>query len=115
MNIENREKTFTLIKDQYFMIDNNYDSLFNACTTKDEKRILKRNYMASRTNYRKSLNLIFDENDPVINELTNELSKLEERIKNDIKKKRKALNVMKMISDAVKIASNIIIMITNLS
>ncbi len=114
MKKENETKVFKLIKEQYFRIDKNYDSLFNACKTEEEKNNFKNDYMIARANHRKSLNLNFNENDPVIKNLTEELGKLEKRIEKDIKNTENALNVMKMISEAVRIASSIIVMAMSL-
>ena len=108
------EKTFDLIKDQYFTIDKNYDSLFDSCKTDEEKKNFKRDYLIARANYRKGLNISFDENDPIINDLTGQLKKLNEKIEKEIKNTGNAMNVLTMISESVKIASSIIVMVMSL-
>lgn len=109
-----KKDAFTLIKDQYFRLDKNYDLLFKACKNEDEKKKLKRDYVISRSNYRKCLNLKFDDNDPIVKDLTNELKKLEDKIEGNIKNVNKALNVLKMISEAVRLASSIVILVMSL-
>ena len=108
------ENVFDLIKEQYFAIDKNYDALFTSCKTDEERKNFKRDYLIARANYRKSLNLSFDENDPIINDLTEELKKLNEKIEKEIKNIGSALNVLTMISESVKIASSIIVMVMSL-
>ena len=105
---------FSLIKDQYFRLDKNYDLLFKACKTEKDKLNLKRDYIIARSNYRKSLNLKFDKNDPIVVYLTADLSILEDRIKKDIKNLQKALNVLNMISESVRLASSIVVLVMSL-
>ena len=106
---------FETIKEQYFTIDTHYDFLFGNCKSDEEKKNFKRDYIIARSNYRKSLNLNFDENDPVISGLVVDLQRLNDRIKKDIESLDKVTNILSAISESVKIASSIIVIVLSFS
>jgi hypothetical protein len=105
---------FNLIKERYFQLDKDFDLMMTACKSDDEKKQLKQDYIISRANYRKSLNLNFEENDPIVKDLTGQLAKLEDRINKDIKNLGITANIFNMISESVKIASSIIVVVMSL-
>jgi hypothetical protein len=105
---------FEIIKDQYFTLDTHYDQLYSNCMSDEEKAGLKRDYIIARSNYRKSLNLNFDENDSVVKGLIDELDKLNDRIKKDIESLDKVTDILSAISESVKIASSIIVLVISL-
>ena len=104
---DKEQSAFALIKEIYFQIDNNIDSLLEACNNDEEKKQLKHDLLIARANYRKSLNISFDQNDPVIKDMTKKLCEIEKRIKKDMEGLEIASNVFMMISEAVKIANSI--------
>jgi hypothetical protein len=105
---------FNLIKERYFQLDKDFDLMMSACKNDEEKKQLKQDYIISRANYRKSLNLNFEENDPIVKDLTGQLAKLEDRINKDIKNLGITANIFNMISESVKIASSIIVVVMSL-
>ena len=107
------DDVFSMIEKRYFQLDREFDKLLSACKSEDEKKELKRDYIIARSNYKKSMNLTFDQNDPIIKELTGELSSIEKRIEKDIKVLQNAGSVLKMISESVKIASSIIVTVSS--
>ena len=104
---DKEQSAFALIKEVYFQIDNNIDRLLEACNNDEEKKQLKHDLLIARANYRKSLNISFDQNDPVIKDMTKKLGEIEKRIKKDMEGLEIASNVFMMISEAVKIANSI--------
>jgi hypothetical protein len=111
---KNGPDALTLISDRYFELDRNFNKLLAVCKTEEEKAALKRDYIIARSNYRKSVNLVLDQNDPIISEMLSELETLENKIKKDIENINKASNVLKMLSESVKIASSIIVIALSL-
>lgn len=105
------DKTFLLIKERYFHLDKNFNKLLGLCKTSEEKKNLKLDYETARSNYRKGLNLNFESNDGVLKELKKELERLEKRIGKDIKNIDNIQNVFKMISESVRVASAIIVVV----
>ncbi len=106
--------TFTLIRDRYFKLDIDFENLLLNCKTEEEKKNLKTDYIISRANFRKALNLCFDENDPIVNDLIKKLEDLEKRIEKEIHNLNNISNVLKMISESVRIASTIIVMVMSI-
>jgi hypothetical protein len=43
------------------------------------------NYIIARSNYRKSVNLVFDQNDPIVSKIVSELETLEKKIKKTLR------------------------------
>ena len=105
---ENIDNAFALIKDRYFQLDNDYDLMLNACKSDDEKKQLKLDYTTARDNYKKSLNLNFEVDNQTVDDLTDKLSEVEERINNDIKNLGITSAIFNLISESVQIASSII-------
>jgi len=105
---------FILIKDRYFQLDKDFDLMMNACTSDEEKKQLKQDYIISRANYRRSLNLNFEENDPIVKDLCDKLGAVEERISKGIKNLGITSNILIMITESVKIASSIIVVVSSL-
>lgn len=114
MKKEKEENAFYLIKERYFQLDNDFDRLITACNNEEEKKQLRQDYIIARANYRKGLNLSFELNDPIVKDLTKKLGEIENRIKKDIEGLEIASNIFKMISESVKIASSIIVLVMSL-
>lgn len=112
---EKLDNAFALIKDRYFQLDNDYEQLELACKTEDEMNQLKQDYSTARDNYKKSLNLNFEVNNPTVDDLTDKLSKVEDRINNDIKNLGITSAIFNLISESVQIASSIIEVIMSLA
>ena len=60
------------------------------------------------------MNLEFDNNDPIIKDLSDELEKLEKKIEKDIEIVSNTAKVLKLLSESVKIASSIIVIAMSL-
>ena len=112
---ENNDNAFTLIKNRYFQLDNDYEQLELACKNESEMDQLKQDYSTARDNYKKSLNLNFEVNNPTVDDLIDKLSKVEERINNDIKNLGITSAIFNLISESVQIAGNIIEVIMSLA
>ena len=111
---EKEDQVFSIIKNIYFRLDKDYEKLEALCKTDAEKKMLKNDYVIARANYRKSMNLDFSVNDKAVKDMIKELKKLDERITKDIENMDKISAVFKIISEAVKMASSIIVVVMNL-
>ena len=96
-------------------MDNDYEQLEFACKNESEMNQLKLDYTTARDNYKKSLNLNFEANNSTVQDLTDKLSKVEERINNDIKNLGITSAIFNLITESVSIASNIIQVILTLA
>jgi len=113
-NEEKKNEAFSIIKNLYFKPDKDYEKLEALCKTDAEKKQLKNDYVIARANYRKSMNLNFAVNDKAVKDMIKELKKLDERITKDIENMDKISAVFKIISEAVKMASSIIVVVMSL-
>ena len=95
-------------------MDKDYEKLEALCKKDEEKKQLNNDYVIVRINYRKSMDLNFAINDKTIKDMIKELKKLDERITKDIENMDKISAVFKIISEAVKMASSIIIVVMSL-
>ena len=98
----------------YFRQDKDYEKLEVLCKTDADKKQLKNDYVIARVNYRKSMNLNFAVNDKAVKDMVKELKKLDKRITNDIENMDKISAVLKIISEALKMVSSIIIVVMSL-
>jgi hypothetical protein len=99
--------SFRTLKEQYFLLDRNFNKLFSACPDA-ERDHLRRDYVNARDNFWEARNRIFQENDPLVEQLNRELTTVQGEIKKELKKLTNIVAVLGLITRAVRLGSSLV-------
>jgi hypothetical protein len=102
--------SFKALKDQYFLLDRNFNKLFAACATAAQQNELPRDYVNSRDNFWEARNRIFSDNDPLVQKLSSELKDSTDQITDMLQKLQDIAKVLNLITAAVRLGSSLITM-----
>jgi methyl-accepting chemotaxis protein len=102
--------SFKSLKDQYFLLDRNFNKLFAACTNAAQQDELRRDYVNSRDNFWEARNRIFSENDPQVKKLTKELSDSTDTINGMLQNLQNITKILNTITGAVRLGSSLVTM-----
>jgi len=105
------QKAFEMIKNRYFQLDKDFDTLLNKCENDLQKQELRENYQQARNNYKKIMNKAFNDNSEEIKNLTKKLEDAEKKIDKALEVKENMDNVIKAVSISVGIANKIVGMV----
>lgn len=105
--------SFTNIKNLYFLVDRNFNVLFNSCTSDTERQLLRQLYVIARDNFWEARNRIFIENDPIVTSMNSQLSAINKKITAMITSYQTAEDILNAISSGVKLASSLIVIGSN--
>lgn len=100
--------SFKNLKDQYFLLDRNFNKAFDACTTDDERNRFKRDYVNSRDNFWEARNRIFLENDPLVTEISEDLKKSNDTINEMLSDLKDIPTILNTITAGVRLGSSLI-------
>lgn len=103
-----QSESFENLEEQYLFLDRNFNRLFAACTTDDQKNQLRRAYVNARDNFWEARLRIFMENDPLVEELNSQLKAAKERIEDMLGNLKQIVQVLNTITAAVQLGSSLI-------
>lgn len=103
-------QSFKSLKDQYFLLDRNFNKLFAACTTAAQRDELRSDYVNSRDNFWEARKRIFAENEPLVKQLNKELQDTKDQIDKMLQNLKNIPQVLKVITAAVRLGSSLITM-----
>lgn len=101
--------SFKNLKDQYFLLDRNFNKLFAAGTAAQQNQ-LRRDYVNSRDNFWEARNRVFAENDPLVKSLNQELKASTTQIQGLLSSLQNITKVLNLITGAVRLGSSLITM-----
>lgn len=101
-------KSFKNLKEQYFTIDQNFNKAFSECENETQKNQLRRAYVSSRDNFWEARRRIFIEDDPLVEQINNDLEKANDAIKEMLADLRDIVVTLDTISSGVKLGSSLI-------
>lgn len=102
--------SFKSLKDQYFLLDRNFNKLFSACTTGAQQDQLRRDYVNSRDNFWEARERIFAENEPLVKELNAEMKAAKDQISTMLTNLQNISQILNVITGAVRLGSSLITM-----
>ena len=101
-------ESFKNLKEQYFTIDRNFNRTFGECENDTQKNQLRRAYTTSRDNFWEARRRIFIEDDPLVEQINDELKKTNEVIKEMLADLHDIVQTLDTISSGVKLGSTLI-------
>ncbi len=102
-------QSFKNLKDQYFLLDRNFNKLFAACNAAQQDQ-LRRDYVNSRDNFWEARNRVFAENDPLVKTLNKELKDSTDLINGMLSNLKNIAKILNLITGAVRLGSSLITM-----
>src|ERR1041385_7827183 len=96
-----------VLRDQYFLWRQNFEDLFNACQTDDQRDELRRRFATSRRNYQLSINKIFNESDQEVEDLIVRMKDGTDAINSSLQNLQNLVSVLSVITAAVKVGSSL--------
>ena len=100
--------SFQILKDQYFLLEDNFNRLFLACRTDEERDRLRRDYVNARDNFWEARNRVFSDNDPHVQGLAQELKETRAKIDGMLASLQDVGTLLQAITAAVRLGSSLI-------
>ena len=101
---------FRALKELYFALDKNFNKLFDACETDEQKDMLRQQYVNARDNFWEARNRVFISNDPQVKELISELQEATATIQELLEELEEIAKVLDLIKGAVCLGSSLVTM-----
>ena len=98
---------FQCLKETYFTLDVNFNDLFAACQTDDEKNMLRTDYVAARNNFLTAQNKILSDDEPMVKDLVAQIQAAQSQINNELQNLQDVASLLKVITVAVNIGSKL--------
>ncbi len=105
-----QETSLELLEKQYFFINRNRAKLLDACTTQAQRNEVWRDWTTARDNFHEAQNRIFIENDPIVEQLNEDLQKAQEKIESMTNNLQNIVKTIDVITAGVRLASSLIIL-----
>ncbi|HEY5523225.1 MAG TPA: hypothetical protein VIK21_08545 [Desulfuromonadaceae bacterium] len=103
-----QENTFDDLQRLYFMLDINFNRLFAKCETDKQRDQLRAAYVNARDNFWESRKRVFQENDPIVKSLIDDLKAAQKQTERFLKNLKDIVETLKVITAAVNIGSSLI-------
>lgn len=100
--------TFAMLQKQYFYLDQNFNRLFAATTTDDERDALRTDYVQSRDNYWKARGQRFNDDDPMVQELQQKVTDAQQRIETAGQRLDDIAGFLDLVTNAVNLGSRLV-------
>lgn len=95
------------LEDQYFVLRQNFEDVFDACQTEVQRDELRRRFATSRRNYQLSINKLFNESDQEVEDLLVQMKDATEQINASLQGLQNIVAVLGVITAAVKVGSTL--------
>lgn len=105
-----QESSLETLEKQYFFINRNRRKLLDACTTQKERDRVWRDWTIARDNFHEAQNRVFAENDPIVEQLHNDLKATQEKIEEMTEDLQNIAETLDTITAGVQLASSLIIL-----
>ncbi len=103
-----RGDSLKTLTDQYFLLDCNFNKLFSACQTDEQRNQLRAAYVNSRDNFWEARNRVFQENDPLVKRLIVDLKAAQKEIEKSLQNLQNIVKILQVITTAVHLGSSLI-------
>lgn len=100
--------TFATLEAQYFYLDKNFNRLFMATTTDDQRDTLRNDYVQARENYWKARNQRFHDDDPMVADLQQKAAAAQQEITKAGAHLDDVAGVLTLITNAVNLGSRLV-------
>ena len=94
--------------ENFAFLDRNFNRLFAACPTEEQRSQLRRAYVNSRDSFWEARPRIFIETDPLVKEMGADLKKAEEKIEGLLQSLQNIAQVLNVITAAVHLGSSLV-------
>lgn len=101
-------KSFTNLKNQYFLLDRNFNRIFSSCTNELQRNKFRADYVTSRDNFWESRTRIFIDNEPLIKQINTDIKKANDDIANLLANLQNIVKILDTINAGVKLGSSLI-------
>lgn len=100
--------SFAALQEQYFYLDRNFNRLFMATTTDEERDTLRTDYVQARDNYWKARTQRFNDADPMVDELQQKVAAAQQQIERSMERLDDVAGVLDTITAAVNLGSRLV-------
>lgn len=100
--------TFATLEAQYFYLDQNFNRLFMATTTDDQRDTLRNDYVQARENYWQARNRRFHDDDPMVADLQRKAAAAQRDVAKAGEELDDVAGVLTLITDAVNLGSRLV-------
>lgn len=102
------KKVLDHLQKLYFTLDRYFNKLFAACQTDEQRDQFRSSYVNARDNFWEARNRVFQENDPLVKSLVDELKAAQKLIEEFLKSSQDIVETLKIIAAAVHLGASII-------
>lgn len=96
------------LQEQYFYLDRNFNRLFLATKTDDERDTLRTDYVQARENYWQARNQRFNDDDPMVQDLQQKVATAQRRIERGGQRLDDVAGLLDAITAAVNLGSRLV-------
>jgi len=93
------------LEEQYFFLRRNFEEIFEACQTEEQRNELRRRFATARRNYWGSINKQFNESSAEVEDLLREMKRAKERIEDALEDLQQISQILGVITAAVQVGS----------
>ncbi len=101
-------ETLGSLKNQYFLLKDNLSDLLAKCKNEDQKTQLRGAYEESFDNFQKARLKVFQENDPAVQGLNEQLKDTQTQIQKLLQSEQDILTIIQVISSAVSLGTKLL-------
>lgn len=92
----------------YFFLDQNFDDLIVKCTDDDQRQQLRHDYVVARDAFTKARNLVFQDGDPMVKSLNDQLTASQNTIEGMLTALQNIVNFLSLLTSAVNLAGRLV-------
>ena len=107
--------SFKALKDQYFLLDRNFNALFAACTLDTQRDELRAAYVNARDNFWEARNRSFHDDEPLVKKLIADLKATQQEIEDSLQNLEDIVKTLQLVTAAVRLGSSLITMGSGIS
>lgn len=100
--------TLANLQKLYFFLDQNFDDLSAKCTTDDQRKQLRHDYVVARDAFVKARYLVFQDDDPMVKSLNDKLGTDQTQISGLLTKLQDVTKLLGLLTSAVNLAGRLI-------
>lgn len=98
------------LESQYLFLTQHLSDILDACTTDDQRALVRENYVQSRRNYWTAINKIFHDDDPKVEAVVEQMADAEDSLEQSLAHLEQISTVITQITLAVKLGGQLVLL-----
>ncbi len=96
------------VQNAYEVLDENFDALYQKCTTPEQKQSLRSLHDAARDTYWRAVAVVLKDSSPVVCEIYAELKQANQELKDLIANLQNISALIQLVTQAVRLAASLV-------